>query len=229
MCGRFTLIEFGEIAERFKLDEFIMELKSRYNIAPFQAIPVILNQGSNSLHFFKWGLIPSWAKDPAIGNKMINARAETIDEKPAFKTLLQHKRCLILADSFYEWKKSGSVKQPYRITLKNNSLFSFAGLWDSWVAPTGEVVNTCTLITTPSNDLMEKIHTRMPAILSPEQEKLWLDPTVTDGQFLKKLLLPYPSSLMTAYRVSKIVNSTKYDLPVCVEPFEENTLFEDFE
>ncbi|WP_425802527.1 SOS response-associated peptidase [Desulfitobacterium sp. Sab5] len=228
MCGRFTLIDFEEIAERFQISDDSVELKPRYNIAPSQEIPVILNQGSNSLAFFQWGLIPSWAKDPAIGNKMINARVETIDEKPAFKSLLRQKRCLIPADGFYEWKRSGTFNQPYRITLKNNRLFSFAGLWDTWSSPTGEVINSCTVITTTSNELIETIHTRMPAILTPEQEKLWLDPKITDSQFLKSLLRPYPSDLMTAYEVSKIVNSPKYDQPECIEPFEDNSLFKDF-
>lgn len=228
MCGRFTLIDFEEIAERLQISDFSAELKPRYNIAPSQKIPVILNQGSYILDFFQWGLIPSWAKDPAIGNKMINARAETIDEKPAFKNLLGRKRCLIPADGFYEWRRSGAFKQPYRVTLKNNSLFSFAGLWDSWISPTGRVVNTCTVITTTPNELMETIHNRMPVILTPDQEKLWLDPKITDSQFLKSLLRPYPSDLMTAYEVSKAVNSPRYDLPECVEPFRDYTLFDDF-
>lgn len=228
MCGRFTLIDFEEIAERFQISDDSVELKPRYNIAPSQKVPVILNQDSNSLAFFQWGLIPSWAKDPAIGNKIINARVETIDEKPAFKSLLQQKRCLIPADGFYEWKGSGTLKRPYRIALKNNRLFSFAGLWDSWSSPTGEVINSCTVITTTSNKLLETIHTRMPVILTPEQEKLWLDPKITDIQFLKSLLQPFPSDLMSAYEVSKMVNSPKYDLPDCVEPFEDNSLFKDF-
>lgn len=228
MCGRFTMIEFGDIAERFNLDDFSMELKPCYNIAPSQKIPVILNHGSYLLDFFQWGLIPSWAKNPAIGTKMINARVETLNEKPAFKNLLRRKRCLIPADGFYEWKRSGTFNQPYRITLKNNRLFSFAGLWDTWSSPTGEVINSCTVITTTSNELIETIHTRMPAILTPEQEKLWLDPKITDSQFLKSLLRPYPSDLMTAYEVSKIVNSPKYDQPECIEPFWDYTLFNDF-
>ena len=170
MCGRFSIAGFEGIEERFQLEIEFPDLKPNYNVAPSQNVPVILKHCSNQLALFKWGLIPFWAKDPSIGHKMINARAETVDEKPSFKTCLQRKRCLIVADGFYEWKKEGSTKRPHRITLKNKELFGFAGLWDAWKSPTGEIVNSCTIITTTPNELMEPLHNRMPVILPKDVE-----------------------------------------------------------
>ena len=177
---------------------------------------MILNNGSNQLALFRWGLIPFWAKDPSIGHKMINARAETVDEKPSFKTCLQRKRCLIVADGFYEWKKEGSTKRPHRITLKNQELFGFAGLWDAWKSPTGEIVNSCSIITTTPNELMAPIHNRMPVILPREVESVWLDQSIVDSTFLKSLLVPYMADLMIAYEVSAFVNSVKNNGSECL-------------
>ena len=167
---------------------------------------------------FRWGLIPFWAKDPSIGHKMINARAETVDEKPSFEHSLQRERCLVIADGFYEWKKEGSTKQPYRITLKNKELFGFAGLWDTWNSTTGDIIDSCSIITTTPNDLMASIHDRMPVILSQDSERVWLDQTIVDSCFLKSLLVPYPANLMMAYEVSTLVNSPKNNEPECLLP-----------
>ncbi|HEY8910220.1 MAG TPA: SOS response-associated peptidase [Desulfosporosinus sp.] len=221
MCGRFTLAEFEGIEERFLIET--PELKPNYNVAPSQDIPVIINNGANHLAIFRWGLIPFWAKDPAIGHKMINARAETVDEKPSFKTSLQRKRCLIVADGFYEWKKEGSTKRPHRITLTNKELFGFAGLWDTWKSPAGDMVNSCSIITTTPNELMAPIHDRMPVILLKEVEQVWLDQSITDSHFLKSLLIPYPAAQMTAYEVSTFVNSTKNNGPECLAPLMSQT------
>lgn len=215
MCGRFTFIDIEDIRERFKTEA--IDLKPNYNVAPTQNIPVILN---HQLSMIRWGLIPFWAKDPSIGNKMINARAETVDEKPSFKHSLQRKRCLILADGFYEWKKEGYSKRPHRITLKDKELFGFAGLWDTWKSPAGDIVNSCTIITTRPNELMEGIHDRMPVILSRNAEEVWLDQSIVDSGFLKSLLVPYPAELMVAYEVSAFVNSVKNNGPECLEPAE---------
>lgn len=215
MCGRFTLIDIDDIRERFKTEP--IDLKPNYNVAPTQNIPVILN---HQLSMFRWGLIPFWAKNPSIGHKMINARAETVDEKPSFKHSLQRKRCLILADGFYEWKKEGSSKRPYRITLKNKELFGFAGLWDTWKSPAGDIVKSCTIITTRPNELMEGIHDRMPVILSRNAERVWLDQSIVDSVSLKSLLVPYPAELMVAYEVSEFVNSVKNNGPECLDPAE---------
>jgi len=214
MCGRFTFVDIEDIRERFNAEP--IDLKPNYNVAPTQNVPVIVNNGQ--LAMFKWGLIPFWAKDPAIGNKLINARAETVDEKPSFKTILQRKRCLIIADGFYEWKKEGASKRPHRIVLKSKELFGFAGLWDTWMSPSGEIVNSCTIITTTPNELMSVIHNRMPVILSRDSERVWLDQDIVDSNFLKSLLLPYPAELMLAYEVSSFVNSPKNNGPECLEP-----------
>ena len=163
--------------------------------SPTQNVPVILN---HQLSMFRWGLIPYWAKDPSTGHKMINARAETIDEKPSFKHSLQRKRCLIVADGFYEWKKEGPTKRPHRITLKNKELFGFAGLWDTWKSPDGDI-NSCTIITTTPNELMAGIHNRMPVILSRDAECAWLDQGIAGWEALKSLLIPYPAEYMLAY------------------------------
>jgi putative SOS response-associated peptidase YedK len=217
MCGRFTFIDIEEIRERFNAEP--IGLKPNYNAAPSQDVPVILIPGQLSM--FRWGLIPYWTKDPAIGNKLINARAETVNEKPSFKYSFQRKRCLIIADGFYEWKKG--TKRPYRITLKNKEQFAFAGLWDSWKSPGGDIINSCTIITTTTNELMAELHDRMPVILSRETESLWLDQSIMDSGFLKSFLVPYPADLMMTYEVSAIVNSPKNNGPECLEPV--RTLF----
>lgn len=212
MCGRFTFIDIEDIRERFNADP--IDFKPNYNVAPTQDVPVILP--NHQLALFRWGLIPFWAKDPSIGNKMINARAETVDEKPSFKHSLQRKRCLVVADGFYEWKKEGSTKRPYRITLKDQGLFGFAGLWDTWKSPTGDIINSCSIITTTPNDLMIPIHNRMPVILPREVEHVWLDLSIVESGFLKSLLVPYPADQMMAYEVSTLVNSPKNNGPECL-------------
>jgi len=193
----------------------------RYNIAPTQNIAAILNKESPGrvLTEMRWGLIPAWADDPKIGNRMINARAETLAEKPSFKRSLAKKRCLIPADGFYEWKKNGKAKTPMRITLKNQEVFAFAGLWDTWNKnPKGETVNSCTIITCEANSFMKSIHDRMPVILRKEAEDDWLDLNIIEPAKLLKLLSPYPAKELTAYVVSSMVNSPRYDGPECVKP-----------
>ncbi|MHB8075991.1 SOS response-associated peptidase [Desulfosporosinus fructosivorans] len=213
MCGRFTFVDIEDIRERFETEP--IELKPNYNVAPAQNVPVIHN---HQLSMLRWGLILFWAKDPSIGHKLINARAETVDEKPSFKHSLQRKRCLVVADGFYEWKKEGRAKRPYRIILKNKELFGFAGLWDTWKSPEGDIVNSCTIITTTPNELMAGIHDRMPVILSRDSERAWLNQSIVDTGFLKSLLVPYPTDLMIAYEVSTFVNSVKNNGPECLVP-----------
>jgi putative SOS response-associated peptidase YedK len=160
--------------------------------------------------FLKWGLIPPWAKDISIGNKMINARSETITEKPSFRAPFRNKRCIIIADSFYEWKRhSDKSKTPMRIKLKNDELFAMAGIWDSWRSPQGKTIYSCAVITTDSNGLMKEIHNRMPVILQPDDEQTWLDPALYDPHYLTQLLKPFDEKLMEAYEVSPQVNSVK--------------------
>lgn len=220
MCGRFTLTtEFDRLAEHFSFRAANVSYSPRYNIAPSQSVLTIIdNEGEHRAGLLRWGLIPSWAKDATIGNRMINARAETVAEKPSFRRALQKRRCLVLADGFYEWRKEGRTKTPMFITLKLREPFAFAGLWETWKPPTGDPVHSCTIITTSPNSLMATIHDRMPVILPRTAESLWLDRTVTDPQTLLPLLKPYASELMEAYAVSPLVNSPRNDTPACIEP-----------
>jgi putative SOS response-associated peptidase YedK len=219
MCGRFTYAkEFREIGIRFDLEHDIPFFRPRYNIAPGQEVAVVFSRENvHSLAMMQWGLVPSWAKDPAIGNRMINARAETLAEKPSFKGLIGKRRCVVLADGFYEWRKEGKRKVPMRIRLKSEDPFGFAGLWDSWRKPDGKELQSCTIITTEANDLLRSIHDRMPVILAQEGEKLWLDAELRDFSQLFPLLKPYPSDQMEAYEVSILVNSPRNDLRACIE------------
>jgi len=211
MCGRYSFaIEDELIKERFGVSVRSAIYKARYNCAPSQELAVITDQAPDEMQFYHWGLVPVWAKDPAIGNKLINARAETIAEKPSFRNAFRNRRCLVPADGFYEWKK-GTVKTPYRITLNHGEPFSMAGIWEKWVSRDGEVFHSFSIITTEPNELMAPIHNRMPVILLPENEKRWLDDNNTE--VLESILKPYPAGLMTAFPVSTFVNSPKNDSP----------------
>jgi putative SOS response-associated peptidase YedK len=223
MCGRFTAtFEFSDMRVRWNLDRDLPLYKPRFNIAPEQTsptIPVIVrHKGGNECRLMHWGLIPSWAKDPSIGNQMINARAESLTEKPAFKDLVRSRRCIIPADGFYEWRKEGKRKVPMWVHLKTKEPFAFAGLWDVWRKPDGKRVESFTIITTEPNELVRPVHNRMPVILRPEDEEQWLDVSRTSFAKAKSLLKPYPDELMDAHDVSPVVNSGKYDGPECVQP-----------
>lgn len=214
MCGRFTLTAtIEEIIDRFEIQAFLEDedYSPSYNIAPSQSVLAVINDGnSNRMGFLKWGLIPPWAKDMSIGNKMINARAETLSEKPSFRNAFKKKRCLIIADSFYEWKQQeGKGKTPMRIKLKGEELFAMAGIWESWKSPVGTPLYSCSVITTEPNELMKDIHDRMPVILKPNDEKIWLDPSISDLNYLNQFLIPLDENLMDAYEVSSLVNSPK--------------------
>jgi putative SOS response-associated peptidase YedK len=221
MCGRYTLTkELHELAKRFQAEIAIINAKlfPRYNVAPTQSVIVVNDTGQRQIVAMRWGLIPSWATDESIGNRMINARAETIAEKPAFRAALKKRRCLIPADGFYEWRKEGKVKQPLHIVLKDREVFAFAGLWERWKSPTGEEVLSCTIITTEANELLKQVHERMPVILSKEDEALWLDPKIDDPAKLLPLLKQYPSELMEFYPVDRKVNSPANDSRDCIVP-----------
>ncbi|WP_066293870.1 SOS response-associated peptidase [Bacillus sp. FJAT-29937] len=214
MCGRFTLTaSFEQIIDRFDIEQFMEEdlFSPSYNVAPSQSVLSVINDGSkNRLGFLRWGLIPSWAKDEKIGYKMINARAETLNEKPSFRHAYKNRRCLVIADSFYEWKRhDDKTKTPMRIKLKSDQLFAMAGLWEQWKSPQGKSVFTCSVITTTPNELVKDIHDRMPVILNPEDEKIWLNRTITDTAYLDQLLKPLDKELMETYEVSSLVNSPK--------------------
>jgi len=211
MCGRYTLItDIGRIAESFGVTP-TLETQPRYNVAPTQDIVAIRSNGSAHMDLLRWGLIPAWAKDESIGSRMINARAETLAEKPSFRGLLRGRRCLVVADGFYEWQTEGKNKTPMYITLQEEQPFAFAGLWDLWKSPDGRQVQSCTIITTEPNELMASIHNRMPAILRPKTYEDWLNPQLRDEQVLTHLLQPYPAELMKARAVSKLVNNPRND------------------
>jgi putative SOS response-associated peptidase YedK len=214
MCGRFTLTAtFEEIMDRFDIQSFLDEenYSPSYNIAPSQSVIAIINDGkSNRMGFLKWGFIPPWAKEMSIGNKMINARAETIAEKPSFRNAFKKKRCIVIADSFYEWKRhEDNTKTPMRIKLKSDEMFAMAGIWEGWKSQDGKTLYTCSVITTGPNELMKDIHDRMPVILKHDDEKTWLDPNISDTNQLNQLLVPFEENLMEAYEVSSLVNSPK--------------------
>jgi putative SOS response-associated peptidase YedK len=220
MCGRFALkAPPRSIQEHFHLPETI-DLSPRYNIAPSQPIAVVRHlPGKNfrQLDMLRWGLIPHWAKDMNIGHKLINARSETLAPKPSFRTSFKRRRCLIAADGFYEWKHSGKTKQPYFVQLNTGNIFGFAGLWESWKSPDGNIVESCTVITTSPNELISEIHDRMPVILHPEDYETWLgDSSLMNS--LQHLLMPYPADEMEIFQVNSEVNNPKNDSPSCLAP-----------
>ncbi len=221
MCGRFTLtVDPAELKDAFEDYTFPKKFAPRFNVAPTQPVLAIPNDAKNKADFFMWGLIPSWAKDPAIGNKLINARGETLAEKPSFRGGFKYKRCLILADGFYEWKTQPGtkIKVPHFIHLKSRGVFAFAGLWDEWHASDGSTVRSCTIITTTPNELMATIHDRMPVILEPKNYSAWLNAAPQTPEKLGPFIKPFPAQLMEAHPVSTLVNSPANDRAECVVP-----------
>lgn len=221
MCGRFTLTTSPEqLRAAFYGLTVPDQIQPRYNIAPTQPVAVVANDGNFKLDYFIWGLIPSWAKDPSIGNRMINARAETLAEKPSYRAAFQRRRCLVLADGFYEWRQEpdSRSKTPIFIRLDSGKPFAFAGLWENWNAPDGSNILSCTIITTEPNSLMQTIHNRMPVILPKEAFPTWLEPREVAPQRLQELLIPFPAERMVAYPVSTLVNSPANDDPRCITP-----------
>jgi putative SOS response-associated peptidase YedK len=223
MCGRFTnRAKPEQIRNEFKVGKKNPELyRERYNIAPAQLIDAVLEAaGERAVSELKWGLVPAWAKDADIGNRMINARAETVAEKPSFREAFKKRRCIIPATGFYEWRKKGSgAKQPFYFYLREKEVFGFAGLWEEWIDKTsGDVLETCTIITTEANEVLKPVHDRMPVILPAAAYDEWLDPQMNDTGRLQKLLAPYPAKEMTAHAVSTSVNVPDADSPALIEP-----------
>mgnify|MGYP001481844441 FL=1 len=220
MCGRFMLTaDQDSFEDRFSLTGFDLGWVPSFNIAPTQEVLAVTNDGSeNRPELMRWGLVPSWANDLKIGNRMINARSETLAEKPSFRTAFKRRRCLIPADGFYEWKREGKAKKPMLITANPGGLFAFAGLWETWKQPDDSWLLTCAIITTSANEFMKSIHDRMPVILPRESEASWLDPEEQDTAMLSELLLPYDSDRMEAYEVSTLVNSPRNNFPEVIEP-----------
>jgi putative SOS response-associated peptidase YedK len=204
-----------------------LDWSPRYNIAPTDLIPTVRQhpiKPVRKLSLMRWGLIPYWAKDPSVGFKMINARSETAATRPVFRDALISRRCLIPGDGFYEWKKLPKARQPYCFTLLDESIFAFAGLWDRWKDSGGNIVETCSILTTTPNELAARVHDRMPVILPPDDYDLWLDPGFKDAKEVSELLKPYRASLMKAYPVSTHVNAVKNDDPQCSEPLHESDI-----
>jgi putative SOS response-associated peptidase YedK len=233
MCGRYRLSRRKQIIEEyFETPDWQDDWSPRYNIVPTQPVPVIRQHPKEPVRqvsLMKWGLIPSWAKSPSSAAGMINARSETAATKPAFRDPLKYRRCLIPADSFYEWKRSGTSKEPYCFEVNNGELFAFAGLWDGWKNAEGQWVRTCSILTTTPNTLAAGVHDRMPVILHPDSYELWLDPGMTDVQVVSEFLKPYDARLMRCYPVSTRINHVANDDVECSRPVEiteaQNRLF----
>jgi putative SOS response-associated peptidase YedK len=225
MCGRYSQRQPAEvIAKAFEVDN-VPALEPRYNVAPTQSVPTVLQPSVSKNRQFKmmhWGLIPKWAKDSKIGSKLINARAETVAEKPAFKSAFRKRRCLVLADGFYEWQQQDNKKQkqPYYFFLKDGQPFAFAGLWEQWEDASGEVIDSCTLLTTDANELMRPVHNRMPVILNPKDYERWLDSELKEPEQLQPLLRPYSTQEMLTYPVSTVVNKPSNDNTECIKSIE---------
>ncbi|GGD64913.1 SOS response-associated peptidase [Paenibacillus nasutitermitis] len=225
MCGRYTItVSIEELMLRYwSLDTEIPFHQPKYNVAPGQMVLAIVHDGQkNRLGELKWGLIPSWSDDPKMGSKLLNARSETVWEKPAFNRLIQRKRCILPADGFYEWRKDASGKQPMRIVLQDPGIFSLAALYDTWISAEGKKLSTCTVLTTDANELMQPIHHRMPVILRKKDERDWLDRTIQDRTRLNRMMAPYPPEELHAYPVTTAVGSTSYNQPDCIEPLTGN-------
>ena len=222
MCGRFAFYSPAEAAAALFGASASLDVAPRYNIAPTQDIAAIRSDkaGNRELAMLRWGLVPSWAKDPAIGNRMINARAETAATKPAFRSAFRDRRSLVLADGFYEWQKVERAKQPFYIRMRDGRPFAFAGLWEEWDGPNGETVDSCTILTTEPNDVVRAVHDRMPVILARKEYSVWLDPQDREVDKLQSLLQPYPPDQMEAYPVSKRVNNPANEGPACVAPLQ---------
>lgn len=223
MCGRFTnKAKPEQIKKEFKVEAENPNLfQPRFNIAPSQMIDVVLEpQKERILTQLKWGLVPSWSKDESIGNRMINARAETLSEKPSFREAFKSRRCIIPASGFYEWQKKGTgAKQPFYFYLKEKEVFGFAGLWETWLdKQTGELLETCTIITTEANKVLQPVHDRMPVIIKAKDYEQWLDAKETKTDKLQKLLMPYPAEEMTSHAVTRSVNIPETDSPELIKP-----------
>ncbi len=219
MCGRFVLTTSLDVIQTtLGLDTLPASLPPRYNIAPTQPVAVVTNEKPQELTFYQWGLIPSWAKDPSMGSRMINARSESAAEKPAFRAAFKRRRCIIPADGFYEWQARSGGKAPLFIHLGERELFGMAGLWEVWHSPEGDEVRTCTILTTDANDFMQPIHNRMPVILRRDDYALWLSPDEPPASVLQALMKPYDPAPMRAYEVSKMVNRPGNDTPDCIRP-----------
>ena len=219
MCGRYKLSRRKQVVEEyFERASEEEDFSPRYNIAPTQPVATIRTAGSSRiLSMMRWGLVPSWASDISIGSRLINGRSETVLEKPAFRDSFRTRRCLIPADGFYEWKKSGKEKQPFHFGMKDSSLFAFAGVWDRWKSPGGQILESCSILTTSANELLDGLHDRMPVILPPRHYHTWLAAKAEEADRLAELLVPFDASFMNRYPVSSLVNKPQNEMPECAQ------------
>jgi putative SOS response-associated peptidase YedK len=225
MCGRYRLSRRKQVVEEYfesaseSISEGISEDEEwspRYNIAPTQPVATVRQAGaSRMLSMMRWGLVPSWASDISVGARHINGRSETVLEKPPFRDSFHARRCLIPADGFYEWKKSGKQRQPFHFGMRDDSLFAFAGVWDRWKSPAGQVLESCSILTTAPNELLKDVHDRMPVILPRRHYQAWLTAPATEAERLADLLVPFDASLMRRYAVSALVNNAQNEMPEC--------------
>ncbi len=219
MCGRYRLSRRKQIVEEYFESQSESEEEEwglRYNIAPTQPVPTVRQSGaSRVLSMMRWGLVPSWATDIKIGNQLINGRSESVLEKPAFRDSFRTRRCLIPADGFYEWKKYGKQRQPFHFGMKDGGLFGFAGLWERWKSPNGQVLESCSILTTTANQVLEGVHDRMPVILPRRLYQIWLTASATETERLAELLVPFDAGAMVRYPVSSLVNKPQNDVPEC--------------
>jgi putative SOS response-associated peptidase YedK len=224
MCGRFTLTSSAQrLRARFALAAAPAALAPRYNIAPSQEVLVIPNRAERLLRPARWGLVPHWAPDPSIGHRLINARAETLAQRPAFRAALERRRCVVPADGFYEWQRRGRVRQPFHLRGRDGEPLALAGLWDLWRDPDGGRMASCAIVTVPANEVVAAIHDRMPAILSPAGVEAWLAPGVAAPQGSMSWLAPCPNDWLEVYPVSTWVNTPEHDDPACIAPLEDGT------
>lgn len=210
MCGRYAQsIDPKKLAKEFKVAE-VPDVKPRYNIAPTQEVlGVSESPDGREMTFYRWGLIPSWAKDASMGARLINARSETVAEKPAFRAAFKQRRCIIPTDGFYEWQRTGGKKQPFFFRMRDERPFGFAGLWERWEGEGGQAINSCTILTTKANEVLRPVHDRMPVILHPDEYEMWLDTDVRKLDLIKEMLRPYPAEEMISYPVSIAINSPR--------------------
>jgi len=220
MCGRFVVKGSTlEIVSHFGIETKFFDIKPSYNIAPSQPVPIVLHENEqNMLTLMRWGLIPSWAKDPSIGYKTINARSETVAQKPSFRDAFRNRRCIVVANGYYEWIKEGKKKRPMYIHATSGEFLAFAGLWERWRSPQNKVWETCTILTTDANEKMHDIHHRMPVLLPPQERHTWMSGD-THPEQLQTLLHPCDNDYLTSYEVSPQVNSPKYNAPDCIAPY----------
>jgi putative SOS response-associated peptidase YedK len=223
MCGRYSLVFIDDLGNRFRVFNPMIGSRSRFNIAPGNEMPVIIHQEKNEIAMMKWGLVPHWTQDITLAQRPINARAETLSEKPSFKELLQNRRCLVPASGFFEWKKEGKKTIPFYIHLPNTPLFAIAGLYDHWAGSDGNLIRTYTIVTTAPNELVAKVHNRMPSILLPEHEDRWLSKTPLNAEALNEILAPFPAENMSMYPISSLVNNPDADDERIIRPLNSLT------